>query len=1185
MKKITIILFLLCAAVFTQAQRPTQILADTVILYSNNAAKGSTLQIKNLTKDTLGFLYNTGNGKTIFKRAAIKLNDSTYVIGADTIKIKTLATALTLQQVTDYGNTTTNDITINNLYANAGISTTQISSGDYLIRTMTSNGFADSLRGYIQGDSLSNTDLHWQLPDSSGTFVLSINGNKPDKYGNVTGLFGGGGSGTDTITNAGFSMSKTILANAITLNFDSSTGFHTQNYNDLRYGSLSQQNANIAAIAQRVLYTDTASMLSPYMRKANNLSDLTNANTALTNLGISTLGKNFITDFSTNASPTYLKRNADNSLAWLDAASFRTDIGAGTGSGTVTAIGVTTANGVSGTSSGGATPNLTISLGAITPTSTNGVSAATMAYMDATSSIQGQLNNKVNISDTASMLSKYLRKIDTTGKWQPVGSYLTSETDPVVKAINGLVKSNGTTISAATAGTDYLTPTGNGSGLTGFTSGQITTALGFTPYNSTNPSGYITNATGLISAGTNVTITGSGTSGSPYVINSSGSGGSSTGIDSSLAQNQSLSANREINLNGHSFNITDATDIPTGIRFANDGTTRLGDWNGAVSGVTLDVVGSTGKAYFHNNSNNFKLKINSTSTPDSTVDIDGSIKATGGIRFTGLIQNATLDTTTKKIVVADANGVLSKSYWPTGGGGSTNIGNTNLALSSNRFLDLSSYNFEVYNMNTEAGLYLDYTNSRTTLGDKLGNFSGALLTIEANKAYVKNTGNTIKFGINNATPAAELDLVGDAKMLFNNGSNGVGKFLQDVDGAGNLEFADVPTYVGAGAGLVPATSGGIGDFYLKQDGTWATVSASLANGDKGDVVVAGGGSTLTVESVSGELNLKGITSPATYTSDQTNVAYTGSSIIRVNSNSDSRLITSISGGTDGRIIKIVNVGATDIVLQNDDGSTGTAANRFEFNGVDVVIEPKEGRLLEYDATLQRWVKVAYEYDLNNLRRQPMHEWDYEALGVATANFPTTAIASGTAAYINTQAEHPGVLTTTSSATTNSGHHSYYLGVGTLYYFQGGEIYECVYQPKVASNTNTTTRFGFLDATTSADAVDGAYFEIPAGSFDVVGKTSNNSTRTTSSTIATIAVNTWYRFVIKVNRAASSISFTIYDANGVSLGTQSNTTNIPNTSVRVFGVGYVSTNVGTSATLLGWLDRQAFQLGAGKPLNR
>lgn len=49
-------------------------------------------------------------------------------------------------------------------------------------------------------------------------------------------------------------------------------------------------------------------------------------------------------------------------------------------------------------------------------------------------------------------------------------TYLTSytETDPVVKAINGLIKSNGTVISAATAGTDYLTPTGSAAGLTSF---------------------------------------------------------------------------------------------------------------------------------------------------------------------------------------------------------------------------------------------------------------------------------------------------------------------------------------------------------------------------------------------------------------------------------------------------------------------------------------------------------------------------------------------------------------------------------------------------------------------------------------------------------------------------------------------------------------------------------------------
>ena len=49
----------------------------------------------------------------------------------------------------------------------------------------------------------------------------------------------------------------------------------------------------------------------------------------------------------------------------------------GGGTGTVTSIGVATANGVSGTSSGGATPSLTITLGAITPTTVNGLTITT----------------------------------------------------------------------------------------------------------------------------------------------------------------------------------------------------------------------------------------------------------------------------------------------------------------------------------------------------------------------------------------------------------------------------------------------------------------------------------------------------------------------------------------------------------------------------------------------------------------------------------------------------------------------------------------------------------------------------------------------------------------------------------------------------------------------------------------
>lgn len=67
--------------------------------------------------------------------------------------------------------------------------------------------------------------------------------------------------------------------------------------------------------------------------------------------------------------------------------------------------------------------------------------------------------------------------------------------------------------------TDAYPLTGNPSGfLTGITSGQITTALGFTPYNATNPSSYITTA----GARTAISLTTIGTSGASTYNNSTG---------------------------------------------------------------------------------------------------------------------------------------------------------------------------------------------------------------------------------------------------------------------------------------------------------------------------------------------------------------------------------------------------------------------------------------------------------------------------------------------------------------------------------------------------------------------------------------------------------------------------------------------------------------------------------------
>ena len=107
-------------------------------------------------------------------------------------------------------------------------------------------------------------------------------------------------------------------------------------------------------------------------------------------------------------------------------------------------------------------------------------------------------------------------------------TYLTSytETDPVVAAINGIVKSDGTTISAASAGTDYLAPTGDGSEL----------------------SGIVTN----IQAGANITVLES-PAGNFIVTSTAAGGGGSSGIE---IENSGSSVGTAITAINFSTNLT-----------------------------------------------------------------------------------------------------------------------------------------------------------------------------------------------------------------------------------------------------------------------------------------------------------------------------------------------------------------------------------------------------------------------------------------------------------------------------------------------------------------------------------------------------------------------------------------------------------------------------------------------------
>lgn len=120
-----------------------------------------------------------------------------------------------------------------------------------------------------------------------------------------------------------------------------------------------------------------------------------------------------------------------------------------------------------------------------------------------------------------------------------------------------------------------------------------------------------------------------------------------------------------------------------------------------------------------------------------------------------------------------------------------------------------------------------------------------------------------------------------------------------------------------------------------------------------------------------------------------------------------------------------------------------------------------------------------------------------------------------------------------------------------------------------SFTGRTVRIGFLDTTTSADAVDGVYFEIVA---DVCSaKTANNSTRTTAGTTATLSLDTLYTFDIDVNAAGNEARFRVYaGTSSTPVLDQTITTNIPTASGRYFGTGIVATESSTTASDIGIL---------------
>lgn len=219
----------------------------------------------------------------------------------------------------------------------------------------------------------------------------------------------------------------------------------------------------------------------------------------------------------------------------------------------------------------------------------------------------------------------------------------------------------------------------------------------------------------------------------------------------------------------------------------------------------------------------------------------------------------------------------------------------------------------------------------------------------------------------------------------------------------------------------------------------------------------------------------------------------------------------------------------------------------------------DGNLYYYDGSVARSV-----VGVSQLRVRPQAWTDCIGTGAGNiAPYSLNGVSSGTAATQTSDANHPGVIRFTSFTNADSGDR---LVTGTNnILLAAGDYFEAVIS--IVTLTNLTIRIGFIDTINVSDCVDGAYFEIVSTGV-ATAKTSDNSTRTSAGTTATLSITTWYRLEVEIV-SSTSARFRIYNADtgAVVLAEQNITTNIPTGSTRQTGIGIIATNSGTTATAL------------------